>query len=185
MDGKNTLTFIALLSFAILTWLWGRNDSTMDAVQTHNRSSLLGYYVVDAEIFSSDKDGKPLYWVKAATAREEPDSNHLILNDVTAEYNSSSQISWALKASYGEISTSDTYIDLSGDVHLSTNEEGTGITTIQTVQLRLDSENFVAETSAPVSVLIGNHYLEAIGLRLDLKANQLALESSINGLFYP
>ena len=78
------------------------------------------------------------------------------------------------------------YLNFSGDVQLTTeNNEGIGPTTIQTIELRLEPENFIAETTAPVSVLIGSHRLEAVGFRADLKTNQLSLKSNVYGQFRP
>ena len=186
MNQKNPIGIIVLTSFALLTWLWSRQNPISEPNEVQNQSGLIGYYLRDAEIIGTDREGNPLYWIRATSAEEDPDNNYLILKNVTAQYNPSNNIPWVLKASHGEVSNSASYLNLSGDVQLTTeNQEGIGPTTIQTIELRLEPENFIAETTAPVSVLIGSHRLEAVGFRADLRTNQLALKSNVYGQFRP
>ncbi|MDC3267126.1 LPS export ABC transporter periplasmic protein LptC [Gammaproteobacteria bacterium] len=186
MNQKNQVGIIVLTSFALLTWLWSRQNPISESNEMQNLPGLIGYYLKDAEITGTDSEGNPLYWIKAASAEEQPDNNHLILKNITAQYNSSNNVPWVLKASHGEVSNSTSYLNLSGDVQLTTeNKEGIGPTTIQTIELRLEPESFIAETNAPVSVLIGSHRLEAVGFRADLRTNQLSLKSNVYGQFSP
>ncbi len=186
INQKNPVGIVVLISIALLTWLWSRQNPISEPNEIQNIPDLIGYYLRDAEITGTDSEGNPLYWIKAASAEEQPDNNYLILKNVTAQYNPSNNVPWVLKASHGEVSNSISYLNFSGDVQLTTeNNEGIGPTTIQTIELRLEPENFIAETTAPVSVLIGSHRLEAVGFRADLKTNQLSLKSNVYGQFRP
>jgi LPS export ABC transporter protein LptC len=186
INQKNQIGVIALGSLALLTWLWNRHNAISEPNRIQNQSSLIGYYLRNAKILGTDGDGKPLYWIKAASAEEQPNEKHLILKNVTAQYNFTNNIPWVLKASRGEVPNSASYLNLSGDVQLATeNRQGISPTIIQTIELRLELESFIAETTAPVSILIGSHRLEAIGFRADLKSNQLTLESNVHGQFHP
>jgi|TARA_B110000196_G_scaffold319017_1_gene335820 lipopolysaccharide export system protein LptC len=186
INQKNQIRVIALGSLALLSWFWNRNNAISESNQAQSQSDLIGYYLRDAKILGTDEDGKPLYWIRAASAEEQPNGKHLILKNVTAQYDFSDNIPWVLKASHGEVSTSASYLDLSGDVQLATEtQQGVNPTIIQTIELRLEPENFIAETTAPVSILIGSHRLEAVGFRADLRANQLTLKSNVHGQFRP
>ena len=186
INRKSQIRVIALGSLALLTWLWNRHNATSESNQTQSQSSLIGYYLKDAKILGTNGDGKPLYWIRAASAEEQSNGKHLILKNVTAQYDFSDNAPWVLKASHGEVSANASYLSLSGDVQLATEtQQGVNPTIIQTIELRLEPENFIAETTAPVSILIGSHRLEAVGFRADLRANQLILKSNVHGQFRP
>ena len=183
---KNVLGATLLVSTALLSWLWSREGSQDQTAQTPIQPGPLGYYLSDAEILGMDENGRPLYQIWASSAEERPGERRLVLSDVTVQYQPENDISWTLKAARGEVSTNESYLDLSGEVELATSpQEGLGPTIIRTVQLRLRPESFVAETGAPVSVFIGERRLDAVGMRADLKADQLALESNVHGEFPP
>ncbi len=183
---KNVLGATLLVSMALLSWLWSREGSQDEAPEAPTRSGPLGYYLSDAEILGTDESGRPLYRIWAGSAEERPGERRLVLSDVTVQYQPENDIPWVLKAARGEVPTNESYLDLSGEVELATGpQEGAGPTIIRTVQLRLQPESFVAETAAPVSVFIGERRLDAVGMRADLKADQLALESNVHGQFRP
>ena len=186
INQKNQIKVIALGSLALLTWLWNRHNAIPESNQIRSRSNLIGYYLRDAKILGTDGDGKPLYWIRAASAEEQPNEKHLILKNVTAQYNFSDNTPWVLKASRGEVPDNASYLNLSGDVQLATKtRQGVSPTIIQTIELHLEPENFIAETTAPVSIFIGSHRLEAVGFRADLRTNQLTLKSNVHGQFRP
>lgn len=183
---KNLLGITLLISIAILSWLWSRRGAEEEPRVAPARSGPLGYYLSDAQILGTDENGRPLYRIWARSAEELPDERRLMLSDVTVEYQPGNDVPWILKAARAEAPINESYLDLSGDVELASGaQEGAGLTIIRTVQLRLVPESFMAETGAPVSVFIGDRRLDAIGMRADLKADHLALESDVHGQFRP
>ena len=183
---KNVLGVTLLISIAILSWLWNRRNVDDEPRLAPTRSGPLGYYLSDAQILGTDADGRPLYRVLAGTVEELPDERLLVLRDVTVEYQPGNDVPWMLRATRGEVPINASYLDLSGDVELATSlQDGVGATIIRTEQLRLEPQIYVAETSAPVSVFIGDRRLDAVGMRADLKADHLALESNVHGQFRP
>lgn len=182
---KSVFGITLLLSIAILSWLWSRRGGEDEPRVAPTRSGPLGYYLSDAQILGTDENGRPLYRIWARSAEELPDERRLMLSDVTVEYQPGYDVPWILRAARGEAPIDESYLDLSGDVELASGaQEGAGPTIIRTAQLRLIPENFVAETGAPVSVFIGGRRLDAIGMRADLKADHLALESNVHGQFH-
>ena len=48
--------------------------------------------------------------------------------------------------------------------------------------MMLDTVAEIAETQSPVELAFGAHRMHALGMRADLKAGKLRLESNVNGL---
>ena len=185
-DLRNMLGVALLVCIALWSWLWSRQDTEEPPRGAPSRSGPLGYYLSDAQILGTDENGRPLYRILAGSAEERPDENRLMLSDVTVEYQPQNDIPWVVRASRGEVPFDAPYLDLSGDVELATGRrENADPTLIRTSQLRFEPASFVAETGAPVSVFIADRRLDAIGMRADLKADHLALESNVHGQFRP
>jgi LPS export ABC transporter protein LptC len=71
---------------------------------------------------------------------------------------------------------------LAGDVHV-TGTEPRGAAVIDTDQLTYDTKANFVQTAEPVTVRFGEHELRGRGLRADLNAGTLKLESNVNGRF--
>ena len=184
---RNLLTFSVLIIAALASWLWSR-DGAIDTPQSGlGRSVPLGYYLTEATILGTDEDGRALYRIRAGHAEEQPDEERLVLNDVTVDYQPGAEVPWTLKATNGEAPLNESYLDLSGEVELARGpqEGGAGPTVIRTAQLRLEPGDFVAQTEDPVSVFFGDRRLDAVGMRADLKEDNLQLESNVHGQFRP
>jgi LPS export ABC transporter protein LptC len=183
---KNVLGATLLVSIALLSWLWNRQTVKDEPRVAAPISGPLGYYLNEARIMGTGEDGQPLYRIQASSAEEHPDEGRLVLNNVTVEFQPEHDVPWVLKAIRGEIHTNESYLDLTGNVELATSPEG-GLapTIIRTTQLRLELLNFVASTNASISIFIGTQRLNAVGMRADLKTDNLALESNVHGQFLP
>ena len=59
-----------------------------------------------------------------------------------------------------------------------------GTAELQTARLALDTVAEAANT-APVELTFGVHRMHALGMRADLKAGNLRLDSDVNGHFTP
>ena len=75
-------------------------------------------------------------------------------------------------------------IRLAGDVAI-TGAESRGEALIRTEHLSYDIDDAIVQTEDPVSVRFGQHLLKARGLRAELNAGTLKLESDVNGRFAP
>ena len=56
---------------------------------------------------------------------------------------------------------------------------------LTTESLRINTPTEFIETDAPVKLRWSGHELDAVGMRADLKAGTLSLESDVNGHFQP
>jgi len=183
---KNMLGATLLVSIALLSWLWNLRAVEDKPRAPASMSEPLGYYLSEAKIMGTGENGQPLYRIQADSAEEHPDEGHLVLNDVTVEYRPEHNVPWVLKATRGEIPTNESYLNLIGSVELTTSSKG-GLdpTIVRTTQLRLEPLNFAASTSESISIFIGSQRLDAVGMRVDLKTDNLALESNVHGQFLP
>ncbi len=186
LNTRNVLGLSALTATAAFSWLWSRQGIENDSRGGSTRSAPLGYYLKDAAILGTDEEGRPLYRIWAGSAEELPDEDRLMLRDVRVEYQPQLDVPWVLRATAGEAPLNETYLDLSGDVELTADSGGrSGPTIIRTGRLRLEPEDFVVQTAEPVTIFIGNRRLDAVGMRIDLKADHMALESNVHGQFLP
>ena len=176
----------ALTAIAMLTWLWSRQGIDNEDPVAAQSAAVPGYYLRGASILGTDEQGRALFHVQAASAEELPAENRLLLSDVAVRYQPEAQVPWVLTATEGQALLEETYLDLSGEVELTRNgEPDSGPMTIRTSSLRLEPETYDVRTDAPVSLWFGNRRLDAVGLNANLKAERLALESSIHGEFGP
>ena len=77
-------------------------------------------------------------------------------------------------------------IELDGNVTLEgTLEDGGTPARVETSHLAFDTTKEVASTPARVTIDWSGHRLAALGLRADLRAETLRLESRVNGRFLP
>ena len=183
---RNLLVIAALVAAAGLSWYWSR-AGTAETQPGEVRESLpLGYYLIDAEIFGTDEDGRLLYKIWAGRAEERPDEDRLSLSDVRIEYRPVENVPWLLTADFGEAPTDQSYIDLRGAVELANAPRDLGDRTlIRTQELRFEPETFVASTEEAVSLFLGAKRLDAVGIKVYLRDDRLELKSSVRGDFDP
>lgn len=75
-------------------------------------------------------------------------------------------------------------LDLVGNVAIkSVPTEGSKPWTIETEALRFWPDTSIAETDEHTNVRVGSLQFDALGLRADLKADLLELESQVHGTF--
>ncbi len=183
---RNLLVTVSLTVAAGLSWYWSRAGTAETRPREVRESLPLGYYLLDAEIFGTDEDGRLLYKIWAGRAEERPDEERLLLSDVRIEYRPAENVPWLLTADSGEAPTDQSYIDLSGTVELSNTPSDPGERTlIKTQALRFEPETFVASSEDTVSLFLGTGRLEAIGIKVYLRDDRLELESSVHGEFDP
>lgn len=179
--------FLAGLAF-LYTLLTGRNDP---AAESGEAPAERGYYLSDARLTELDQDGRPRMVVHAQSIEQQLDDQSVQLSDMTLDYApQSAAVSpgpaarWKVTASRGRMPADRSSLILSGDVRV-TGTETHGAATITTDQLSYDPKSNIVQTSHPVVVQYGSQRLQGRGMRVDLNAGTLKLESNINGSFTP
>ncbi len=185
LNFRNVLIFSALSAAAGASWYWGRIGTAVRLPGELRESLPLGYYLTDAEITSTDENGRRLYRIWAGRAEERPNENRLFLSNVRVEYRPVEDVPWILTADTGEASEDESYFDLQGAVELANEPEDGDRTIIQTQALRFEPAELIASTDDSVSLFVGSRRLDAVGIRVFLRDERLELESSVHGEFNP
>lgn len=185
------MIFRALAAFAIIVIIVGmvllnRSDRATDATLAETRDRNPGYSARDAVIVETGDDGRPRYRLQAETITQAPDDLSISLDNLVMQYSGEDGTTWHATARSGVVPESRNRIDLEGSVRLHGTLGGTTLPAeVATERLSFDTEAEVADTSAPVTITWSGQRLAARGLRADLKAQTLELESSVHGRYAP
>lgn len=143
-----------------------------------------GYYLVDSTMTELGPDGHPKIVVHARTAEQRLADQSVDLTDISLDYPTRKYGNWHATARTGHMPPDRKSIELEGDVVMTSALEQ-GDTVIRTDHLNYDIDGGVVQTADPVAVRFGPHVLNARGMRADLNAQTLRLESRVNGRFAP
>ena len=145
-----------------------------------------GYYLRSAVLAGTDATGQLLYNISAELIEERPEDDRVLLSNVQVNYRPAAEVPWDVSSDNGVARLNESFIDLFGEVRLTSNPEPPETATIiRTDTLRLKPDEFVAETPARVRVEMGGRQLRATGLIAYLKEDRLELQSNVNGQFRP
>jgi LPS export ABC transporter protein LptC len=103
---------------------------------------------------------------------------------VRIDYSAPQSGPWQVTANRGRMAPDRITMMLAGDVHV-TGTEAHSPAVIDTDRLSYDTKENLVQTADPVTVRFGAHELRGRGLRADLNAGTLKLESNVNGRFNP
>ena len=183
MTGRLVL-LAALLALLALVVSLGREEA--EAPVAAGAAQPPVYYLRSAQVTEYDDAGAVRYEPAAAGATEEPASGAVRLEDVAIDYRAAAGQDWRVTAARGRILPGAAVVDLEGDVRMTGLRAGVEHPAVlRTARLALDTQARIASTTAEVLLDYGRHSLRATGLRADLKAETLRLESSVNGRFAP
>lgn len=148
------------------------------------RPSQPGYYLEDAVIVETDRDGKPRVKLAARVIAQNALDNSIGLTDVRVDYTGDTSRHWLLTAQKGFVPPDSQRIQFDGNVQIQ-DVSANDTPRATTDRLELDMRRNIARTDAPVQIVFGPHSLSARGLWADLKGETLRLESQVNGHFAP
>lgn len=168
--------------FALLYGLLGGRDS--NDFETGPADEDRGYYLTDATLTEMGADGKPRIVLHANTAVQQLSDQSVNLDTVQVDYKAQETGPWKVTADRGHLARDQSTVMLEGDVHVTGTEAG-GAAVIDTDRLTYDTKANFVQTAEPVTVRFGVHELRGRGLRADLNAGTLKLESNVNGRFHP
>ena len=91
-----------------------------------------------------------------------------------------------MKSDHGQVRANGDDVQLTGNVTILGPAPGSGLPlSLKTESLRINTPTEYIETDAPVQLRWSGHELTAVGLKADLKAGLLRLESKVHGEFGP
>jgi lipopolysaccharide export system protein LptC len=179
---RNLLGVALLVALAGFSWLWSRLETATSLTMPDAVSVPSGYYLIDATLLGTDTDGRVRYRLNAARAEEQADLERLTFSDVNIEYAEQPDTPWRVSADRGDGPTDLSYLDLSGNVVLSST--GTGQRDrwqISTDRLRFDPQQMVASSDDLVLLSLDSHTLSAVGMKVYMREDRLLLESEVHG----
>ena len=181
------LVGMAALAMIGAILLLGRTATAPEtAVADRSDEADPGYSARDAEIIETGDDGRPRYWLKALRIEQAPDDATVTLTRPALRYRGDNGSFWRAQSDTGTVLPGRDIIALDGDVRLAGTLPGGGAPAqVSTSHLAFDTRKEVASTSAQVIIDWSGHRLAARGLRADLAAETLRLESRVNGRFLP
>lgn len=173
--------FVALIA-ALVQWrVVGR-----DPVTEHDAAGRPGYFLSGVNLEEFGSDGRLRIGLRSTSATEEPASGSIRLADVAVDYHAPTGRVWNLTSHEARVPQGGRTVEFEGEVVLAGQPGAdTHSAQLHTPRLALDTVDEIAETRSPVELAFGAHRLRSLGMRADLKAGTLRLESDISGLFAP
>jgi LPS export ABC transporter protein LptC len=177
------LTFALLLAGAIVSGFVLVSSRDDEAPKARPELSF-AFYLDQAEITGTGKDGELRYQIWTERATQETAESNIDLTRIRMRYGDSEK-SWELKANGAIIPAETSMIVLRGNIIAASTDQNDNTMIIRTQQLDIDTETKVADTRRKVVLEVNGSKLNATGLHIDLENNQLKLLSNVNEKFLP
>lgn len=190
---------IVVVSLAYFLGRGGRDDGGADVSAATTPDP--GYAARDAVVIETGYDGRERYRLNARVIRQQTESGIIELEQLAMDYHADAQARvpgesapavtasgeiWHLTSDRGQVRADGDDVELTGNVRVTGPARGTGEPlSLTTESLRINTPTEFIETNAPVRLRWSGHWLDANGMRADLKAGTLRLESDVNGHFSP
>ncbi len=174
------LAALAALIAVLVQWrLLGRKPET-----PAGEPARPGYYLTGVDLEEFGRDGRLRIGLQSARADEDAMAGIVHLSDVAVNYHAPGGQLWVLTSLTARVPQVLPVVEFEGDVLLAGTATGRAAKAeVRTARMMLDTEAEVAQTRDDVVLVFGRHRMEARGMRADLKAGKVRLESGVNGLF--
>jgi LPS export ABC transporter protein LptC len=182
LTGRLVAVTAWVAGLALLYGLLGGREEA--GVELGAAAAQRGYYVNDATLTEMGPDGRPRVVVHAATIEQQPADESVQLSELELDYNTKDFGTWHVTAFEGRMPADRKSILLYGDVTIK-GAAARETAVIRSERFTYEIDDGVVYTADPVAVRFGPHVLNARGLRAELNAGTLRLESDINGRFVP
>lgn len=145
-----------------------------------------GYFLTGVDLEEFGLDGRLRIGLRSISATEDTASGVVRLAQVAVDYHAPTGQDWNLTSNEARVPQGGQAVEFEGDVKLAGRPGQDPLAAeLHTQRLTLDTVNEIAETRSPVELAFGAHSVRALGMRADLKAGTLRLESDVNGSFAP
>lgn len=183
MTGR-LLLLLALV--ALLALILRHGDEGAPEGGSASTSDGTGYYLRDALVREYGEDGAVRLEVAARGATQDLASGSIALETVSVNYFALPGQRWRLTADGGLAEPDMNTVQFEGNVVMTGEKQALPEPAVlRTDRLTLDTREQLARTDAPVTLGFGPYAIAATGMRADLKAETLRLESGVNGRFTP
>lgn len=173
--------FVALIA-ALVQWrVVDREPAAEDG-----RAGRPGYYLTGVDLEEFGADGELRIGLRSISATEDTASGVIRLSQVAVDYHAPTGQDWALTSNEARVPQGGQAVEFEGDVRLAGRPGADPrAAELHTPRLTLDTLAETAETRSPVELAFGPHRIRALGMRADLKAGTMRLESEVHGHFAP
>jgi LPS export ABC transporter protein LptC len=183
-----SVSFAAVLA-AIVIGYGAFVDNGGAPTMSHELPEQPGYYLKDAVVLRTRKDGAPSIELIAKQIEQKLNPNRggeaIVMESVRVNYFGANDWQWELTAKSGQVPPNSRVVHLDGDVELRSLAASSPDTFLRTDELAIDTEkNLAYSTRSPVKVRFGQHSMVVKNLRADLNSEKLRLEA-VNGRFDP
>lgn len=198
---RRVLATAGVIAAVALAYIFGRGGSAGDDNDTAGAPLMdPGYAARDAEVIETGYDGRETYRLKARVIRQQTESGLIDLEKLEMNYHRNKLAAagaaqgdlknlgevWHLTSDHGQVRAGGDDVELRGNVRVTGPAQGSAEPlSLTTESLRINTPTEFIETDAPVKLRWSGHELDARGMRADLKAGTLRLESDVNGHFFP
>ena len=171
---------LAVLGALLLAWQFfsGNDEDEFEQVSAGDER---GYYLDAATLTEMGPDGRPKVVIKARLIEQLRADDSVAMHDLAIDYATEGAGPWTMTARHGRMPADRNSVLLSGEVTL----RGRDGAIVRTDRLNYDTLENLVSTAEDVTIEFGPHRLAARGLRADLNAGSLQLESAVNGSFNP
>jgi len=136
-----------------------------------------GYFLADAIITQTEKDGSPGIRLAAKRIDQQREQGSIRLTDVRVDFLKTTERPWVLTAQEGFVPEASRVIEFSGDVHLYP-LDSPNAASLRTNALAIDTEKNIAySTDSPVDIRYGRIAMTVKRFEADLNTEKIKLES--------
>lgn len=183
---RNSVALVALTGAAAASWYFSRPEPAAPRAESRTGDAPLGYYLRDATLFGTDESGRRFFRIHAGEAVQAGEEAHLELTDVRVEYRDDEAVDWTISAERAVTPDDRSYLDLeqvrlANDADADAADANQRHMIIETSQLRLDADDYLASTEAAVQIRVGDATIEGVGLRARLREGYVELKSQVHG----
>jgi lipopolysaccharide export system protein LptC len=192
-----TVAVIAIIAVAYYMARASRGDDAATAASALPPDP--GYAALDAQVIETGYDGRERYRLNAKVIRQQIDSSMIDLEHLEMDYHPGAQARvpgevaapagdevWHLRSDRGQVRADGDDIELAGNVEVKGSASGSGdLISLRTERMRINTPTEFIQTDEPVILGWSGYELTAKGMKADLKAGTLRLESDVHGEFSP
>lgn len=172
---------LAALLAAIMIGYGAFNERDKTPASRSGPPRLPGYYLHDAIITQTQKDGSIGIRLIAEQIEQRPADDSIAIRDVRVSYFQAPGKEWLLSAQRGLVPADSRIVQFAGDVELRPEDAPDSF--LRTEALAIDTERNVAYgLNPPVRLNFGHHALTVQNFTADLNTEKLHLET-VNGRF--
>jgi lipopolysaccharide export system protein LptC len=173
-----TLAGVVLLIFLLSYSETGIPPTLERAVSSRNQNP--DFFIVNSRSSQYDEQGLLSIVMEGDSITHAPDSNTAIIKKPSFSLYKQGRLNWTINSATGTIHNENNQIDLEQQVVITSSD---GQTTMKTPALTIFADDEIAVTDKPVTIVSPTGFTRAIGLKANLKKEQIHLLKQVRGQY--